>query len=60
MNRENFINILMNNDPEELSNFLKEKGKIKIVSAIRFMDDLELNRSISKYAREKIKKKKEK
>lgn len=48
MNRGNFIELLMNNSPEELADFLEKKGQIKLVNAVTFLDDMEANRNFVK------------
>ena len=48
MNKKSFIEILTDNDPEEMVNFLLYKGKVKLVNAVTFLDDMEANKTVIK------------
>ena len=53
MNRDNFIEILTDSTPEELNEFLLKKGSIKIMNAVTFLDDIELNKNTLKGDKDK-------
>ena len=39
MNKEDFINLLKRNSPNEILEFIKKKGKKKILDVFIFFDD---------------------
>ena len=39
MDRLTFLDILMKSTPEDVNKYIEEKGKIKMVNAITFLDE---------------------
>lgn len=56
MERSSFVEILMDNSPEQLNDFLLKKGKVKLMNCVTFLDNMEMNKIYPKdYIKDKHK-----